>query len=266
MNETSYARLQLMSIPLLAFALLPVASTMLGGYAVYAWKKDLHPWLSLSGGLLLGVAFLDLLPEAIDRGTEDGLGVKLILGMTLVAILLFHLLDKALSFHAHHAHPHDEHPEACENDKHIRTKAWIRGFSMCFHSLLDGVAIGSGFAADYRLGLIVTLAVITHDFSDGMSTVTVLKHGLGHGHRGIFPVLILDALAPLVGALIGGWLALNSGTIALMLALFSGFFIFLSLSELLPQAHAGNMPRKYGLSLTALGILVVLFIQSFANV
>lgn len=250
----------------IAFALLPVASTMIGGYAVYAWKKDLHPWLSLSGGLLLGVAFLDLLPEALERGTGDGLSVKLILGMTLIAILIFHLLDKTLSFHAHHAHPHDEHPEACENDKHIRTKAWIRGFSMCFHSLLDGVAIGSSFAADYRLGLIVTLAVITHDFSDGMSTVTVLKHGLGHGHRGIMPVLVLDAIAPLIGAFIGHWLGLNPGMIALLLALFSGFFIFLSLSELLPQAHAGNMPRKYGLSLTALGILAVVFIQSFANV
>jgi ZIP family zinc transporter len=255
-----------MSWYILALSTLPIISTLIGGFVVLRWKKDLHPWLSLSGGLLLGVAFLDLLPEAVTRGTENGLPLKLILGVTLVAILVFHLLDKALSFHAPHVHVHGEPDEHCDNDHHRKTKAWIRGFSMCFHSLLDGVAIGGGFAADYRLGLIVTLAVITHDFSDGMSTVTVLKHGLGPDHRGITPLLVLDALAPFVGAILGTWLALSSSVIALLLATFAGFFIFLSLSELLPQAHAGTMSRKFGLSLTALGILIVIFIQTFASV
>lgn len=250
----------------LLFSFLPILSTLLGGFAVYRWKKDLHPWLSVSGGVLLAVAFLDLLPEAIERGTEAHVEVKLLLGATLGAILLFHLLDKILAFHAHHEHPQDGHNEPCENDKHKRTKAWIRGFSMCFHSFLDGVAIGSGFAVDFRLGLLVTTAVVMHDFSDGMSTVTVLKHGLGHNHRGILPVLFLDALAPFVGARIGTLLGLNSTIIAFMLATFSGFFIFLSLSELLPQAHEGKMSSKFGLSLTALGILIVIFIQSVATI
>lgn len=256
-----------MSIPPIFFAILPFFSTMLGGYAVYAWKKDLHPWLSLSGGILLAVAFLDLLPEAVARGEASGIPIKIVFGATLAAIFLFHLIDKLFAFHAHHDHPHHEPAEEpCDNDKHRRTKAWIRGGSMIFHSFLDGVAIGGGFAADYRLGILVTTAVILHDFSDGMSTVTLMKHGLGHKHGAVLPALIMDALAPLVGAFVGGWLAVKPSVIGIMLAVFSGFFIFLALSELLPQAHSGTMSRKFGISLTILGILMVVFIQTFANV
>lgn len=255
-----------MAITPILLSALPIASTFLGGLVVLRWKKDLHPWLSLSGGLLLGVAFLDLLPEAIDQGVTSGLDVKVITGLTLLAILVFHLLDKALSFHAHHEHP-DGHPEeACHDDRHRGTKAVIRAASMIVHSVLDGVAIGAGFAVDLRLGVLVTIAVITHDFSDGMSTVTVLKAGLGHGHRSILPLLIADALAPFLGAMIGIRLGLNGAIVAGMLAFFSGFFIFLALSDLLPQAHSGKLARRYALALTTLGILAVVFIQSFVSI
>lgn len=256
------------SLPLLLSAL-PIISTLIGGLVVYKWKKDLHPWLSLSGGILLGVAFLDLLPEAIEQAGISEMGsisTKWILGTALLAIVFFHILDKALSFHAHHHHPDERPDEHCDNEKHGHTKTYLRAGSMILHSMLDGVAIGAGFAADQQLGILVTLAVITHDFSDGMSTVTILKHGLGHIHRAILPLLILDALAPFAGAMVGGVLGLQTGIISLLLAVFSGFFIFLALSELLPQAHSGRMSKLSGVVLTILGIALVVFIQSVAKI
>jgi ZIP family zinc transporter len=243
----------------------PIISTFLGGYVVYRWKKDLHPWLSLSGGILLGVAFLDLLPEALEQGTIAHLDHLTILSGTLASILLFHLIDKGFAFHSHHEHAHGEPTEFCENTKHQRSATWMRAGGMIFHSFLDGIVIGGGFATDFNLGLLVTLAVITHDFSDGMSTVTILKAGLGDKQKSILPLLALDAIAPFIGALIGLQLALSAGVLAMLLAMFAGFFIFLSLSELLPQAHAGEKPRRFGLVLTVLGILAVVFIRSFSN-
>lgn len=255
-----------MSILPIALSALPVVSTFLGGYVVYRWKKDLHPWLSLSGGILLGVAFLDLLPEGLERGLGAGLSLVGMLSATLIAILIFHLLDKGFAFHSHHEHVHGEPSEPCDNTHHKTTATWMRASGLVFHSVLDGVAIGGGFAVDFHLGLLVTLAVITHDFSDGMSTVTILKQGLGHKHKSILPFLILDAIAPFIGAFIGMTLAPTNEAISYMLCAFAGFFIFLSLSELLPQAHAGEKPRRFGLVLTVLGILAVLFIRSFADV
>jgi zinc transporter, ZIP family len=255
-----------MSPLLFVYSALPILSTFLGGYVVYRWKKDLHPWLSLSGGILLGVAFLDLLPDALERGDANGVGHPYILMGALGAILLFHFLDKGLAFHAHHEHVHGEPLEHCENDRHERTQTWIRALGLTFHSLLDGIAIGGSFAVDPNLGLLVMLAVVTHDFSDGMSTVTILKHGLGSGHKAILPFLALDAIAPFVGSFIGVALAPSAGVIAILLAVFAGFFIFLSLSELLPQAHEGKTPHRFGLLLTLLGIGLVIFIRSFAEI
>lgn len=255
-----------MSLQPLVFATLPIISTFIGGLVVYKWKRDLHPWLSLSGGLLLGVAFLDLLPEALESGEIAQLSPVTILGSTLAAILIFHLIDKGFAFHSHHEHVHGEPTEPCENTHHRSAKTWLRASGLILHSVLDGVAIGGGFAVNFQLGLLVTLAVITHDFSDGMSTVTILKHGLGNKHKSIIPFLIADALAPFIGALIGMALVPTQGAIAILLALFAGFFIFLSLSELLPQAHAGEHPRRFGLLLTILGIIAVIFIRSFANI
>lgn len=255
-----------MNATILLFAALPVLSTFLGGLTVYYWKKDLHPWLSLSGGLLLGVAFLDLLPESLEAAQAAHLETGTIFGATLVAILIFHLIDKGFAFHSHHEHAHNEPSEHCENTHHRSAATWLRASGMVLHSILDGIAIGGGFSVDTQLGILVTLAVITHDFSDGMSTVTILKHGLGHTHRGIIPFLLMDAIAPFIGAFIGTTLAPSQSAIAILLSLFAGFFIFLSLSELLPQAHAGEKPHRFGLLLTCLGVLAVIFIRSFAEI
>jgi zinc transporter ZupT len=254
-------------VPLL-LSLLPVCSTLLGGYIVYRWKRDLHPWLSLSGGVLLGVAFLDLLPEALEYGETAGLAVVSILGTTLLGIVLFHLLDRIFSVHAHHEDAHGQLEEPCDNARHTKTKTWAKAGGMIVHSFFDGLVIGGGFAVDVNLGLLVTLAVIMHDFSDGMSIVTVLRNGLHDAtHRIILPFLMLGALAPFAGSLVGMLIAPSVTILALLLALFAGFFTFLALSELLPQAHAGpRAPHRLSLALTIVGILIVVFVRSFVSI
>ncbi len=253
--------------PILLSAL-PMLSVLAGGMVVYKWKKDLHPLLSLSGGILLGVAFLDLLPEAIEHSLEEGGSLTTPFAVTLGAIILFHILDKAFSFHAHHQHADEEahaHPEEhCHNDTHTYTRTYIRAGSIILHSFLDGIAIGASFAADERLGMLVLLAVVLHSFADGMSTVTFLKLGLGHKHKSTLPILGLGALAPFIGSFVGFRLGLDTHAIVLLLAAFAGFFIFLSLSELLPQAHSGRMSKTSGVALTLIGIALVAFISMFA--
>jgi ZIP family zinc transporter len=255
------------SLTPIVFSALPMLSILAGGLVVYKWKKDLHPLLSLSGGILLGVAFLDLLPEAVEHSLEHALPVTLPFMVTLAAIVLFHIFDKAFSFHAHHQHADTHaHPEEhCHNDTHQHTRAYVRAGSIIVHSLLDGIAVGASFAADERLGFLVLLAVALHAFADGMSTVTFLKLGLGNEHKHMLPVLGLAAFAPFIGASIGFRLGLEPQIIALLLALFAGFFIFLSLSELLPQAHSGRMSKTSGVALTLLGILLVILVSAIGH-
>ncbi len=255
-----------MNFPISFAGILPAISTLCGGLVVYRWKRNLHPWLSLSGGILLGVAFLDLLPEASSIATERGFPILNILSTTLFSILFFHLIDKLFSIHAHHEHALEEPTEHCEVDAHRATHAYLRAGGFVLHSFLDGLAIGGGFAANFELGILVLIAVLLHDFSDGMSTVTILKQGLEPSAKSILPILFLDAMAPFLGSLVGLSLRPNSAMIAMLLAFFAGMFIFLSLSELLPQAHAQSKNARQSALLTIAGIVIVMFIRQVADV
>src|SRR5438128_1904292 len=158
---------QLQMIPWLALLFAGVAffSTMAGGFAALRWPGRVQALAALAGGVVLGAAFFDLLPEAIDRAIELKLTAQLPVGACLVGFLGFYTLERFL----HHHHEEDEGP----------SRAGLVGAAgFIVHSVFDGLAIGLGFRIDTTLGLLVALAVIGHDFSDGLNTVSYLiTHG-----------------------------------------------------------------------------------------
>lgn len=248
------------------FACLPFLGAFAGGYLVYRWKRDLHPWLSLSGGLLLGVALLDLLPEAFEQAGEQGVAFSLLGWIVILAILLFHFLDRAFSFHAHHEDGHGHEDEPCHNPTHAKVRLWVRAGGMCLHRFFDGLAIGGGFAVSDHLGFLIAAAVTIHSFADGMSLVAVLKNALRQHSRIVLGLLLVSSVAPLLGALLAGIVVVSGATMVKVLAFFAGFFLFLSLSELLPQAHALPHTRRLGFALTVLGVVLVWFVGLVVHV
>src|SRR2546430_5605397 len=175
-------------IPWLALLFAGVAffSTMAGGFAALRWPGRVQALAALAGGVVLGAAFFDLLPDAIDRSIELKLTAQLPVGACLVGFLGFYTLERFL----HHHHEEDEGPS--------RAGA-IGAAGFIVHSVFDGLAIGLGFRIDTALGLLVALAVIGHDFSDGLNTVSYLiTHGPPAGRSRA--LLIAVALAPLTCA------------------------------------------------------------------
>jgi zinc transporter ZupT len=51
---------------LIAFAILPFFSTLLGGTAAMRLRHRLHPFMAFAAGILVATALADLLPEATD--------------------------------------------------------------------------------------------------------------------------------------------------------------------------------------------------------
>jgi len=233
---------------------LPIIATLLGGLLVLRSNRSLVPWLSLSGGVILGLAFLDLLPEAFGSAVETHTDPIWIGVAALASILFFHLLDKTFDYHGHEGHEHEQ------THKHIGT--WTRVSGMGFHAFLDGLAVGGGFAAGNRLGLLVTLALMLHKFTDGLSTVTLLRLRHGHNRPAIFGLGMILIL-PVIGFFVGHSITPDSHSLAYFLAALAGLFIHLSLSELLPSAHQEKTSRL-GLWLTTLGIMLMLFVNLVA--
>src|SRR6516162_6371053 len=170
------------------FACLTFVSTCFGGVAAIRLRDRMHLLLGFSSGAVIAVVLFDVIPEIFDLG---GAGTP-VMPVVALGFLIFFGLERVTALHRsrEHAHQTGVHPEEF---------GIIAAAGLCVHSFLDGFAIGVGFQTNFRIGLLISLAVIAHDFSDGLNTVTVV---IAHGNavQTATRWLVVDALAPMVGA------------------------------------------------------------------
>lgn len=235
-------------------ALLAFVFTLMGGWFALHFSDRLHLMLGFSAGAVIGVAFFDLLPEALELG--QSFGVSLIATLVGFSFLIYLFLDRLVLFH-----PHVE--EHCDNQEH-QSRGWLSAGTLSIHSFLDGLAIGLALQVSWSVGLVVTLAVLAHDFSDGINTVGVIIKS-GFPKKEAWRWLILDALAPVLGIVVSGFLTLREQDLGLVLAVFCGFFLYIGASELLPESHHAH-PTRWTTVATILGLGVIFVVVKVAGI
>jgi zinc transporter ZupT len=232
-------------------------STTLGGLFALRLKDRLHLILGFSAGAVIGVAFFDLLPEAL---TIIGQSHSTAFGTAIVAtgFAIYLVLDRMVVLHRHHEpEDHDAHAE-----KHQVRAIWGAS-TLSFHSFLDGLGIGLAFHVSPSIGLVVAAAVLTHDFSDGINTVNVaLKNGTSRMQA--FRWLMIDALAPVIGILVTLFVNVTKSQLGILLAIFSGFFLYIGASDLLPESHHRH-PVRWTTFATVLGMAVIFAVIRIAG-
>ncbi len=234
------------------FACLTFVSTCFGGVAAICLRDRLHLLLGFSSGAVIAVVLFDVLPEIFDIGGT----ATPVMPIVALGFLVFFGLERATALHRsrEHAHQTGVHPEEF---------GIIAAAGLSVHSFLDGFAIGVGFQTNFRLGLLISLAVIAHDFSDGLNTVTVV---LAHGNAIDRAVrwLLVDALAPMVGALTALLLRFGETLLPWLLAFFAGSFLYIGASDLLPEAREHDSP-VVGIATTA-GMVLMFLISRYLRV
>lgn len=238
----------------LLFGLATVLATVLGGLFALRKQDTLHLILGFSAGAVVGVAFFDLIPEAISLA-GPGYGVSPVMTVVATGFLLFMILSRFLLLHPHN---HDEEDEQSHAHVHEPSSSGVLGAgSLSLHSFLDGIGIGLAFQVSSEVGFIVAAAVLAHDFSDGINTVSyILKHKGGQNQARNW--LLVDALAPLVGVMVTRFFSLPEATLGLVLALFAGFFLYIGASDLLPESQHRH-PKLVTSLMTILGAAVIYF-------
>src|SRR5262249_16991732 len=143
------------------------------------FRDRLHLLLGFSAGAVLGVVFFDLVPETFDLHPPD----TVMLGAA-AGFLAFFVLERITRLHGAREHEH-------ASGAHEAEVGLAGAIGLSIHSFLDGVAIGVGFQASPLVGAVIAVAVIAHDFSDGLNTVTVM---LAHGNpvRRSLALLLVD--------------------------------------------------------------------------
>ncbi len=223
-------------------------STLAGGLVAAKLSNRLAFLAAFVSGVLIAVPLFDLLPEALKIARSVEVPTDQVMYAVAAGFLSLFMLDRYFSVHR------ICEGGICRNIRH--PKAGLFGASeLSLHSFMDGVAIGLGFQVDYQAGLIVAMAVIAHDFSDGMNTVTVMLSA-GSSWKNSIQMLILDAVAPVFGAISTLIFSLPQWYLAYLLPFFAGGFLYLGASDLLPEAHEKN-PPLVSLVSTVGGFLVI---------
>ncbi len=110
----------------------------------------------------------------------------------------------------------------------------------------------------------MAFAVLAHDFSDGINTVSmILRHG---GEKRLaLKWLAVDAIAPAVGIASTFFFTLPQSATGLILALFCGFFLYIGASDLLPESHH-NHPTRWTTMATVIGMAIIFAAVKFAGI
>jgi ZIP family zinc transporter len=235
----------------LIVGLATVISTALGGLFAVRFKDRLHLILGFSAGAVFGVALFDLLPESVELAKES-YDVRLVTLLIALGFSFYMIVDRAFPLHSD-----------ANGVKGASHRGTLGAAALSLHSFLDGLGIGLAFKVSPAIGWMVAAAVLTHDFSDGINTVSIILQNRGRRTQALHWLLV-DAFAPAVGIVSTLFFAISKTSLGLILAIFAGLFLYIGASHLIPESHH-NHPTIWTSIMTILGIGVLYAATHFAG-
>jgi zinc transporter ZupT len=233
---------------IIGLAFTTFSSTLIGGTLAIKFKKALPYFFAFASGTLIAVTFFDILPESLKISESVNLPTRYIM-ITIVASFLFYsLLEKYFLIHHHE-----------EDEGHGHIMGPIGAGSLVVHSFFDGAAIGAAYRVNPAIGLVVALAVIFHDFTDGINTVTLMLKNKQHV-KNAKAFLLMDAIAPIIGIAVTSLIGMSLLLLSFILAAFAGEFIYIGAVNLLPETYKN--PNWRTVFTTIVGVLLIFALTS----
>jgi ZIP family zinc transporter/zinc and cadmium transporter len=206
----------------IALALLAGAANLIGAAAVTArprWSpRTLDAFVAFAAGFMVCVALADALPEALARG---GPGAPLV---ATAGFLLVHLTQHTLA-------PHFHFGEETHDVNAVVSVSALAGLML--HTLVDGVAIASGFAVERGLGLLLAAAVSLHKLPEGVAIASIFLAAGASRARALGAAAVLG-LTTVLGAVVAEGVGLAGGA---GLALAAGVTLYVAAANLVPEVQ-----------------------------
>ncbi|GGE70442.1 ZIP family metal transporter [Massilia psychrophila] len=244
-----------------------LATTIAGVFSITAaavfsfalLSKVVERMVSLSVGIMLSTSLLHALPEAFESGADP----RSLFATLLAGLLCFFMLEKfAILRHSHH-HEGDGHHHAHGHDAREAGRAgWMILIGDGMHNFTDGILIAAAFLADPKLGLVTGLAIIAHEIPQEIGDFIVLLNA-GFTRKRAYVFNLLCSLMAVAGGLLGYFtLDRASGMIPYVLVFAASGFIYIAVSDLMPQMQRRATVRESipQVLLIGLGVVIVLFL------
>lgn len=227
--------------------------SLIGGVLLLAKKLSVERVqrvaVPFAAGALLAAAFVDLIPEALERGEAPAT----ISALILLGFIVFFVLERFLGWFHHH-HDHQEHSK--KRQRSVRSLIVIGD---TLHNAIDGMVIGAAFLADPLVGIITTAAIAAHEIPQEIGDFGVLL-SLGMRRRSVLMVNILSALITVLAAvLVYGFGTTLTSYAPMLLAVAAGMFIYIAGSDLVPSIHEESSVKiaNYQTMILLFGILFI---------
>jgi ZIP family zinc transporter/zinc and cadmium transporter len=226
------------------------AGNLLGGYFVVRkdWpRKYLQYFLALGSGYMLGVVFVEILPESLRLAGRNAFLY------VLAGFFLIHLFEHILAPHFHFGE--ETHTE--EVSRHNASRAVLLGLAL--HAFFDGVAIAAGFLISTWLGAVIFFAIFLHKLPEGFTVASmVLASGQSRQHA-IRAAAILGC-STLLGV---GLTSILQSQLAYALPVAGGVTLYVAATDLLPEV---NRQPNWRLALLVFsGVVILLILQRFVG-
>lgn len=192
-------------------------------------RERLVPWLvSYAVGTLLGVALMDLLPEALEV-----LKPAPVFGTLLAGILVFFVFEKLVLWR----HCHTDHCTV-----HGAAAPLIL-VGDAVHNFVDGAVIAAATAISVPLGITTALAVAAHEIPQEVGDFAILLNA-GYSRVRALWLNVLSGVSAVGGVLLA-WVAIDRlpAILPYFLPVAAASFLYVAMADLIPSLHRGPLDR-----------------------
>jgi ZIP family zinc transporter/zinc and cadmium transporter len=209
--------------PEYGYALVAAGANVLGALAVTSrarWSmRALDMMIALAAGFMVAVAVTEILPEAIARGGRQAAVVA------LAGYMAVYLTQHALTTHFHFG----------EETHHVTSAVSVSALiGLMLHTIVDGVAIASGFGVSASVGILVFFAVLLHKFPEGLAISSLFLAAGASRARALYAAAALG-VATMLGVLLTDGIPVLS---RYGLALSGGVTLYVAATNLVPEFQA----------------------------
>lgn len=234
------------------FVVLASVANVFGGFIIFIKKdwsrRSLNALMALSAGVLVSIAFLDLIPEAIHEDANSAMFILL----GFMSIFFFQQFVAAHFHFGEETHRHG-HP------KSAATGAFM---GLMIHTFFDGLSIVASFSVDIRLGVTVLFAVLLHKIPDGLTISSIVFAIYQNKQKAIWAAIMLGVstiTGAVVAVLLSGMFMSHEQMITIAISFTAGIFLYVAGTDLLPVINrTEDRPVS---SLFFVGVLLYFLLQ-----
>ncbi len=237
------------TLPILISAIMAFTATLSAGIFVRKFKSNIGVICAFSAGFFIALSLFDLIPAVLSLVPQTQSSFERPLFTAIGGFFLLFAIDRSFS----KFHLMDHNMEM----KTLRPRIGLLStIEFCSHGFIEGLAIGLSFQLQFGLGIFVAIAVVSHDFCDGINTLTLMLNS-GNTLKSSINMLFVDAIAPVIGAVTTLFFSIGDYFLVLMLSFLAGGFLYMGGGSLLPDANRMNRPVTTVIFF-AIGFLLVL--------